>query len=216
MPGDAGSDGRDRRPSLLRWAQRVRAISQTGLTYAQDPYDRERYTELGELAVEMATAASDLPEDEVRSAFSGEEGYPTPKVDVRAVVFRDEALLLVREARTGRWTLPGGWADAGDTPAEAAVRETAEESGYRVRAEKVLAVLDKSRHAHPPSLHYTYKILIGCRVEGGEATTSHETDAVGFFERRDLPELDVERTTPEQVDLAFAHRAAPERPTDFD
>lgn len=216
MPGDAGADGRDRRPALLRWAQRVRAISQTGLAYAQDPYDRERYAELGELAVEMATAASDLPGDEVRAAFSGEQGYPTPKVDVRAVVFRDEALLLVREARTGRWTLPGGWADAGDTPAEAAVRETAEESGYRVRAEKVLAVLDKSRHAHPPSLHYTYKILIGCRLEGGEATTSHETDAVGFFGRRDLPELDVERTTPEQIDLAFTHRAAPERPTDFD
>lgn len=213
MSADAGGD---RRPALLRWAQRIRTLSQAGLTYAADPYDRERYAELRDLAVEMASAASGLPGDEVSAAFSGEEGYPTPKVDVRAVVFRDDALLLVREARTGRWTLPGGWADAGDTPAEAAVRETAEESGFRVRAEKVLAVLDKSRHEHPPSLHYTYKILVACRLEGGEARTSHETDAVGFFERGALPELDLERATPGQIDLAFAHHAAPARPTDFD
>ena len=72
-------------------------------------------------------------------AFASGLGYPTPKVDVRAVVFRGEELLLVRERRSGRWTFPGGWADAGDTPSRAAERETLEESGYRVKAGKVLA-----------------------------------------------------------------------------
>ena len=114
-------------------------------------------------------------------AFASGLGYPTPKVDVRAVVFRGDELLLVRERRSGRWTFPGGWADVGDTPGAAAERETLEESGYRVRATKLMALLDKSRHEHPPSLDYTYKVLIGCRLEGGEPATSHEIDAVGFF-----------------------------------
>jgi ADP-ribose pyrophosphatase YjhB (NUDIX family) len=210
------SAGEDRRPDWLRWAQRLQAIAQTGLTYAGDPYDRERYEEVRTIAVEMASRGLLAPESEVRVAFASGHGYPTPKVDVRAVVFRGEDLLLVRERRNGRWTLPGGWADAGDTPSLAAERETLEESGYRVRAEKLLAVLDKSRHGHPPSVDYVYKLLVGCRLEGGEPATSHEIDAVGFFARPALPELDLDRTTPGQLDLAWTHREDPSRPTDFD
>jgi ADP-ribose pyrophosphatase YjhB (NUDIX family) len=210
------SAGSDRRPAWLRWAQRLQAIAQTGLTYAQDPYDRERYEEVREVAAQMASLELSVPLDEVRVAFGSSLGYPTPKVDVRAVVFRAEELLLVRERRSGRWTLPGGWADVGDTPSRAAERETLEESGYRVRAEKLVAVLDKSRHAHPPSIDYTYKVLVGCRLEGGEPSTSHEIDGVGFFPRVARPELDLDRTTPGQVDLAYAHLADPGRPTDFD
>jgi ADP-ribose pyrophosphatase YjhB (NUDIX family) len=208
--------GPDRRPDWLRWAQRIQAIAQTGLTYASDPYDCERYEELRGIAVEMAARQLEAPPAEVRVAFAAGLGYPTPKVDVRAVVFRGGELLLVRERRNGRWTFPGGWADAGDTPSLGAERETLEESGYRVRAEKILAFLDKSRHEHPPSVDYTYKVLIGCRLEGGVPVTSHEIDAVGFFARSALPELDLDRTTPGQVELAWAHLEDPGRPTDFD
>jgi ADP-ribose pyrophosphatase YjhB (NUDIX family) len=206
----------DHRPAWLRWAQRLQAIAQTGLTYARDPYDRERYEELRAMAVEMASSRLPAPEEEVRVAFASSLGYPTVKVDVRAVVFRGGELLLVRERRNGRWTFPGGWADAGDTPSLAAERETLEESGYRVRAEKLVALLDKSRHEHPPSIDYTYKVLIGCRLEGGEPATGHEIDAVGFFARDALPELDLDRTTPGQVALAWAHFEDPSRPADFD
>lgn len=208
--------GPDRRPEWLRWAQRLQAIAQTGLTYARDPYDRERYEELRGIAVEMAARALAAPAEEVRVAFAPLLGYPTPKVDVRAVVFRGAELLLVRERRSQRWTFPGGWADVGDTPSLAAERETLEESGYRVRAEKLLAFLDKSRHEHPPSVDYTYKALIGCRLEGGSPVTSHEIDAVGFFARAALPDLDLDRTTPGQIELAWAHLADPSRPADFD
>lgn len=208
--------GEDRRSDLLRWAQRIQAMAQTGLTFAKDPFDRERYQELRELAVEMAQAASGAPRDELRAVFAGELGYPTPKVDVRAVVFRGDEVLLVKEARTGGWTFPGGWADVGDTPSHAAEREAFEESGYRVRARKLLAFLDKSRHDHPPSVDYAYKAFIGCELLGGEATTSHETAGVGFFPRERLPELDTHRTTAGQIELAYLHRADPSRPTDFD
>ncbi|MGE5124910.1 MAG: NUDIX hydrolase [Betaproteobacteria bacterium] len=205
----------DRRPALLRWAQRVQAIAQTGLTYARDPFDRQRYEELREIAIEMAAAAG-ADALAARVAFTTEDAYPTPKVDVRAVVFRGDELLLVREARTGGWTFPGGWADVGDTPGGVAERETREESGYAVRARKMVAVFDKSRHEHPPSLYYTYKMLVLCELLGGEARESHETNGVGFFSREALPDLDLERATPGQLAVAFAHHADPARPTDFD
>lgn len=212
------SKDKDRRPDWLRWAQRVQSIAQTGLTYTQDPYDRERYEQLREIAVEMTSAGFDEDVEAVRSVFASAMGYPTPKVDVRAVVFRGDELLLVRERRSRRWTFPGGWADVGDTPSAAAERETLEESGYRVQAEKALAILDKTRHEHPPSLDYTYKILIACHLEGGEPRTSHEIEDVGFFTAdaiRDI-DLDLDRTTPGQVALAFAHHRDPALPTAFD
>jgi ADP-ribose pyrophosphatase YjhB (NUDIX family) len=204
------------RPAWLHFAERVQAIAQTGLAYARDPYDRERYEQLRGIAVEMAASGLGVPAAEVEVAFASGHGYPTPKVDVRAVVFRGEELLLVRERRSGRWTFPGGWADVGDTPSVAAERETREESGYRVRATKLVALLDKARHEHPPSVDYTYKVLIGCRLEGGRPATSHEVDAVAFFPRGAAPELDLDRTTPGQLTLAWAHHDDPTRPTDFD
>jgi ADP-ribose pyrophosphatase YjhB (NUDIX family) len=210
------STGSDSRPDWLRWAQRIQAIAQAGLTYARDPFDRERYEELRGIAVEMASRGASVPAEEIRVVFASSLGYPTPKVDVRAVVFRGDELLLVRERKSGRWTFPGGWADAGDTPSLAAERETLEESGYRVRATKLLALLDKSRHEHPPSVDYTYKALIRCQWEGGAPVTSHEIDEVGFFPRSAIPDLDLDRTTPGQVDLAWAHLADPSRATDFD
>ena len=204
------------RPAWLRFAERVQAIAQTGLTYARDPYDRERYQELRGIAVEMAASGSGVPAGDVKVAFASGLGYPTPKVDVRAVVFRGDELLLVRERRSGRFTFPGGWADVGETPGAAAERETLEESGYCVRATKLLALLDKARHEHPPSVDYTYKVLIGCRLEGGEPATSHEIDAVSFFARTAIPELDLDRTTPGQIELAWEHHDDPTRATDFD
>jgi ADP-ribose pyrophosphatase YjhB (NUDIX family) len=211
------ADG-DRRPDWLRWAQRIQSIAQTGLTYARDPYDRERYELLRDISVEMASAGLDEDEGRVRPVFASATGYPTPRVDVRAVVFRADDLLLVQEKKSGGWTLPGGWADVGDTPSVAAERETLEESGYVVRAEKLLALLDKARHEHPPTLDYTYKVLIGCRLEGGEPHTSHEVDDVGFFAEDAIArlELDLDRTTPGQLALAFAHHRDPARPADLD
>ncbi len=57
--------------------------------------------------------------------------YPTPKLDVRAAVFRGDELLLVREAGDGRWSLPGGWVDLREFLGEAATREVRESPGTR-------------------------------------------------------------------------------------
>jgi ADP-ribose pyrophosphatase YjhB (NUDIX family) len=199
----------------LEWAQRLQAIAQAGLTYARDPYDLERFREVRALAVAIVSAQIGEPPARVIEAFALGTGYPTPKVDVRAVVFRNDEILLIREKAVGLWALPGGWADVGDSPSEAAVRETLEEAGYEVRATKLLAVLDKSRH-HPPSLDYVYKMFIGCELLGGEPRTSHETDGVGFFAPDRLPELETGRVTAAEIARMFEHHRDPSLPTDFD
>jgi ADP-ribose pyrophosphatase YjhB (NUDIX family) len=65
------------------------------------------------------------PFEKIIRVFACEEGYQTPKVDIRAVVTREHSeILLVREKiDNGRWTLPGGWADVGYTPFEVAAKE---------------------------------------------------------------------------------------------
>jgi ADP-ribose pyrophosphatase YjhB (NUDIX family) len=200
----------------LHWAQRIQAVCQTGLTYATDPYDRERYEQLQALSFEMIAAGTGQPPEVVAAAFAVEKGYPTPKVDVRAAVFEGERLLLVQEKASGRWTLPGGWADVGDSASEVAVRETREETGFDVRAVKLIAAFDKARHAHPPTLFYCYKLIFRCERLGGAARVCHETLDAGFFAREELPPLDEDRITAGQVARVFAHFDEPGLPTEFD
>jgi ADP-ribose pyrophosphatase YjhB (NUDIX family) len=204
------------RPQWLRWAERLQAIAQTGLTYARDPYDRDRYTELRGLAVEIVAAHVPAPAEEVAVAFASGTRYPTPMMDVRAVVVQDDRVLLVREASVGLWTFPGGWADVGCSPSEVAAKETLEESGYVVRPMRLLALLDKARQGQPPSLDYVWKAFFLCALESGDARTSHETNAVGFFDVNALPELDAGRTTKRQVLRMLALAADPSLPPDID
>jgi ADP-ribose pyrophosphatase YjhB (NUDIX family) len=154
-------------PRPLAWAKQLAALAQTGLTYARDPYDRERYEQIRALAGEMLEAGTDLERVAVRALLAGDSGHATPKLDVRGVVFREGRVLLVRERADGGWTVPGGWADPGESPAEATVHEVWEESGYRVRATRLLALYDRSRHGHGPHPHYIYKVFFLCEVTGG-------------------------------------------------
>ena len=116
----------------------------------------------------------------VTELFAQQVGHATPKVDVRGAVFRDERLLLVRETTDGRWSLPGGWADVGESPAEAVVREIREESGFETQVCKLVALYDRNKHGHPPMLFHAYKAFFLCDLVGGRAATSHETSAVAF------------------------------------
>ncbi|WP_315899191.1 NUDIX hydrolase N-terminal domain-containing protein [Paenibacillus cremeus] len=189
----------------LDWAKQLQAIAQTGLTYVKDVYDRERYEALREISVEIMEQYTLAGEDVIRMAFANETGYATPKVDVRGVVFQNNHILLVREKADGAWALPGGWADIGYSPSEIAVKEVREEAGFEVEAVKLLAVLDKKFHDHPPSPYHVYKLFILCRIVGGSALGGVETSEVGFFAEDDLPPLSVERNTEKQLHLMFEY-----------
>ncbi|HEX4618308.1 MAG TPA: NUDIX hydrolase [Steroidobacteraceae bacterium] len=203
-------------PAILEWARKVQAIAQNGLTFSRDPFDRARYQELEQLTAAMLAAELDAPLATVRAFWEGERGYATPKVDVRGGVFRGAEVLLVRERADGRWTLPGGWVDVNDAPSAAVAREILEESGYRARAVKLAALVDKNRHPHPPGVHHIYKLFFLCELTGGSPETSLETDAVGFFPVHALPELSTGRVLAPQIERLYQHELDRSLPTDFD
>lgn len=203
-------------PRWVDWARRLQAIAQTGLSYPKSPYDIERYEAIREIAAEMMATQANVDLGDVRSLFANEIGHTTPKVDVRGVVFRDDAILLVRERSDGCWTLPGGWADVGESPGDATVREIFEESGYQTRAVKLLALYDRDRHGHPPLAFHVYKLFFLCELIGGAPAESTETDGVGFFRADALPELSLTRVMPSQIQRFFEHARNPGWSTDFD
>ncbi|HEY3363452.1 MAG TPA: NUDIX hydrolase [Symbiobacteriaceae bacterium] len=204
-------------PTWLQWAQRIQSIAQAGLAYSKDPYDQERFRDLRRIAAEIVSSYTALPVETVTTVFGEEAGYPTPKVDIRAAVFNEQGqLLLVREREDGLWSLPGGWADVGDSPSEVAVREVCEESGFHVRPIKVLAVLDRTRHPHPSMLWYTYRVFFRCELVGGEPLDSLETTGAAFFDRSNIPPLSTARVLEAQIRRMFEHYDAPTLPADFD
>ena len=205
-------------PQWLRWAKAIQAIAQNGLTYAENHYDRERYGQLQRMAAEMFAAGADAEVAKVLARLEVEEGYATPKVDVRGAVFRDGEILLVRElADNGRWTLPGGWADPNDSPSAAVEREIFEEAGLEARAIKLIGAYDRSRHPHePPHPQHVYKLFFLCEMLGGALQGSHETGEGAFFAANALPELSIARVTPGQIARCFAHLHDPALPTEFD
>ncbi|MGH8211177.1 MAG: NUDIX hydrolase [Steroidobacteraceae bacterium] len=202
--------------TVLSWARKVQAIAQNGLLFTQDCFDRERYTQLQELVASIISAELDIPLGKAKALWDNEAGYATPKVDVRGGVFDGDKVLLVRERSDGRWTLPGGWVDVNEAPSEAVVREIFEESGYRAKAIKLAALVDKNRHPHPPSVHHIYKLFFLCELTGGIATISIETDAVEFFPVRSLPELSTGRALSSQIERLYEHQLNTDLPTDFD
>jgi ADP-ribose pyrophosphatase YjhB (NUDIX family) len=202
--------------SWIEWTQRLAAIAQSGLTYAHDPFDVERYEALRELAADVAAEHTGRPALDVDEYFRQEAGYATPKIDVRGVVFHNGEILMVRERSDGGWTLPGGWADVLDSPSTAVEREIREESGYETRATKILAILDRNRYPHPPQAFHVWKIFIHCELTGGTPSASIETDGVAFFARDALPELSTTRILATQLATMFAHLDDPSRPPEFD
>jgi ADP-ribose pyrophosphatase YjhB (NUDIX family) len=205
----------------IEWAQRLQAIAQSGLTFTKNPFEIERYEQVREIAAEIVAAHIDVDIDPILDLYSDQAGYATPKVDVRGVAFRDGTdcdpeILLVKERRDGLWTLPGGWADVNDSPGEATVREVYEESGYHVRAVKLLACYDRNKHGHPPFVFHIYKLFFQCELLGGTPTESIETAGVGFFREDEIPPLSLPRVTLTQIERFFEHYRHPTWPTDFD
>lgn len=199
----------------LAWIKQVYAIARWGLTYSKDPFDLERYEVLQQLSVDMMADFTAIDSSRMPELFAHEVGYATPKVDVRGVIFQDGKILMVQERWDGRWSLPGGWADIGLSPAEVVVKEVREEAGFEVEAVKMLAVLDKKFYPHPASAYHVYKLFMLCRITGGEAQGGMESTGVAFYPLDALPELSIHRNTPEQIALLFKHYGDPDRPTDF-
>ena len=191
-------------------------MAQDGLTYTKDGYDLGRYEQLRELASEMLAAHSTGTLEEARDLLALEAGPATPKIDVRAAVFEDDRILLVKEPEEAGWSVPGGWADVGESPSEAAARETLEESGFRVKPVRLLAAYDRDRRGHPPIAYHVYKLVYLCEILDETPTSNVDSDGAQFFGEQEIPELSVSRVTPAQIERFFEHHRNPNLPADFD
>ena len=206
-------------PDWLIWGREIQALAQTGLAFGSDPFDLQRYAALRRLAARIMAAHTGTDQPRIEALFAEETGYATPKIGVRAAVFdAAERVLMVREVVDAhRWTLPGGWADVNQTPAQSVVREVFEESGYHVRPVKLAAVWDRAMQAEPETAFSVVRLFFICTLTGGSPATSLETSEIGWFAETDIPaDLSLRRTLPGQISRMFAHWRDPGLPTEFD
>lgn len=205
-------------PAWLRWAKELNGIAQSGLTYSDNPYDLERCAQLLRVAAEIMASGGAIEADEMLAHWRLQDGYATPKVDVRAIVFDvQERILLVQEKADGKWASPGGWADPNDSPSRVAVREVSEEAHVDVRPVRLLALLDRTVQGHvPPFPYHVYKTFILCEYLGGAPAGSQETLAADWFALDALPPLSEGRILPRQIARMAELARNPALPPDLD
>lgn len=187
---------------LLNMIKQVKSLAEAGLVYNVENYDAERYEEMRNIALEMMSVLSQKKVEVLEDFFLPVEDYPTPKVDVRALILNEKKeILMVKEQIDGKWTIPGGWAEIGMTASESIVKEVREEAGFAVRPVRLLAVLDKKCHPHPPEAYYLYKIVFYCEIRDGDFDPNFDIQAVDWFPLNALPELSTDRILESQLQL---------------
>ena len=185
----------------LTLIKRLKAIAETGLVYAESDYSEERYTEIRQISLQLLSHLSNSEFSVLDNFFLPEKDYPTVKVDVRAFVLNDKKqVLLAKERIDGKWTIPGGWADIGDTPSEAVLKEIKEETGLDAEVKRLLAVYDKRCHPHPPQPFYIYKLIFYCEVKGGHLNHGFDMHGADYFDVDKLPELSEDRILKSQIE----------------
>jgi len=179
--------------------KRLLAIAEAGLFYGKDPFDEERYQELKSIALSLLSNGDKEIEERLELILEQNEGYPTPKVDVRAFIKQEDKVLLVEDSHTKEWALPGGFAEIGYSPKENIEKEVKEETGLTVTVDQLLAIFDTNTRKDIPQAFQYYKVIFGCSIIGGSFITNNETSNSAFFALDDLPILSQKRTTEEQL-----------------
>lgn len=200
----------------LKWAIEIQSLAQSGLAYTNNVYDIERYEKLREISAEMISEKSNLNFEKVKDLFCNETGYQTPKIDTRAVIFKDNKILLTHE-NNGTWALPGGWCDVLESVESNTIKEAKEETGLDVKAIKVIAIQDRNKHNTPVYAYGVCKVFILCEVIGGKFEENIETTEIKYFSLEDLPQnLAEEKTNKEQIEMCFEAYNNKEWETQFD
>ena len=184
---------------LARWSETLAGIARTGMAFTENLYERERYEEILHVAADIKSAADEALEvrreqdhfvqEWMESVGEGIPGYVTPKVSVGVIVGNEaDEILLVRRPESGIWLFPTGWADAGYSASEVAVKEVREETGIECEPVQLLGVVDGQRMGF--SRFAMYMLLFHCRATGG-ALEGHplETTGVGWYAQDSLPDV---------------------------
>ena len=208
-------DKQEQEHQWLEWAKELQFIAQAGLTYTKDPFDKERFERVREIAAEIVSLQGRLPLAQVKDLFCNETGFQTPKLDTRAAIFKDDKILLVEE-NDGTWSLPGGWVDVMETVKSNTVKEVKEEAGLDVEAVRVIALHDRNLHNQPPYAYNVCKVFVLCEVKGGCFHPNIETIGSGYFGLDELPPLSVDKNSYQQIEMCFTARSDKNWQVEFD
>ena len=200
----------------LYWASQLQSIAQAGLTFGSDRYDLDRYEKIRSITVEILHEYTDIDHKKIRELFASETGYQTPKVDIRASVFKDDKILMVKEKIDGKWSLPGGLADVNTSLSESASRECLEEAGAVVNPKRIIAVHLANKHNNHLFPFTIYKIFVECELVESSFKGNTETLEAGFFDVDNLPELSIDRNTADQINMCFEAKKCKVFETIFD
>ena len=185
---------------VLPLYQRLLAIAQSGKTFGKDSYDQERYQEIETITLTLMSQLGNEPIETLHNLFATETGYATPKVDVRALIIKNNQVLLVQDSRTKEWSLPGGFAEVGLSPTENIQLEVFEETGLTVNVGPLLAIFDTQQTNSPQTFQF-YKLVFACEVQSGTFEANAETSDASYFSWDQLPTLSKKRTTAEQLNI---------------
>ena len=192
----------DKMEKWLELAMEIQSLAQTGLAYTSNVYDIERYERLRDISAEMISLKTELEFNKIKELFCNETGYQTPKIDTRAVIFKDNKILLTHE-NNGTWSLPGGWCDVLESVGSNTIKEVKEETGLDCIAKRLVAVQDRNKHNKPIYAYGICKVFIICEVIGGEFKENIETTEIDYFDLDDLPLLAEEKNNKEQIKMCF-------------
>lgn len=188
---------------LIKWAMEIQSLAQAGLAYTNNVYDIERYERLREISAEIIEEKSNINLEKVKDLFCNETGYQTPKIDTRAVIFKDDKILLTHE-NNGTWSLPGGWCDVLESVGSNTIKEVKEETGLDVENIKIISVQDRNKHNKPIYAYGVCKIFVQCNIIGGEFIENIETTEIKYFSLDEIPNnLAEEKTNREQIEMCF-------------
>ena len=181
--------------------QRMLAITDTGLTYTKDPFDRERYEDLRQILWSVLQDQTELNQEELTAILKPTASYATPLMDVRAWIVQDQKICLVRGQGEDTWSLPGGFGEVGYSPKENIRKEVQEETGFSAEVGSLLAVFDTNRF-QLQNKQYA-KFVFDCQLLDGRFQKNQEVAELGFFNIENLPPLSEKRITKEQMEILW-------------
>lgn len=180
---------------------KVHSIAKIGLTYSKDPYAIDNYEELNRISKEMLEKFMEVKFD--KPSMFTKEVYPTPNISVRTLIGNGKnQILLVREANTGFWSFPGGWAELYDSPKEAAYNEVVQETGVKPEITRLIGVLNRLPHKTDKPVPEYVIIFEGKVNDDDYSKHCHEITEVKFFDITNLPEMS-KKLSKEELDMIF-------------
>jgi ADP-ribose pyrophosphatase YjhB (NUDIX family) len=177
---------------IALWSDRLRDISAMGLYFSKNAHDESAFRAVQTIAMELLALATGQALEQLEPLRAPVFSRPTPLVTGDAAVIDTEGrILLVKRADNGRWAMPGGALEVGETPAEGVVREALEETGVRCRAVSLVGIFD-SRLCGTTSRHHLYQLTYLCAPldEGQPEPPSHafEVLKISWFPEDNLPD----------------------------